>query len=103
VADDAVIANLPAPDAPDFDERITAYADGVLKEYASWCEGDVWGVVTERFTLSEVGEWRQTEGDHCWGHIGSDWATEALMDQFEYELGLFESRVEPSDTDTQPA
>lgn len=88
VADKNVMDNLPAPvapDAPDFDERIKAYAESVLSEYALWCEGNVWGCVCHQYTRAEGGVWERDPehvGDSCWGFIGSDYAEKSLLDEF---------------------
>lgn len=68
------------------------YAHGVVTEYAKWCEGDVWGCVTETFTLAnpreegdtsdEPDEWEQTDEDSCWGFIGWDYALETLKTEY---------------------
>lgn len=82
IADRNVIGNLPDPSAPDFKERITAYADAVLKEYEDWCNGNVYGCVVHTYKREED-DWVEV-GDHdsCWGFIGDEYAQQALRDEF---------------------
>lgn len=58
------------------------YATGVLEEYEKWCNGEVYGIVTETFVLTEDGERYEKVGDtdSCWGFIGQGWAEEALKE-----------------------
>lgn len=65
------------------------YADGVLEEYSKWCSGEVFGCVTQTFTLAkepdegEEPEWiADDDYDSCWGFIGEDYAEECLKDEF---------------------
>ena len=47
-------------------------ARAILNEFTSWCNGDVYGIVT--MVQNDYGEWE--EGDTCWGFIGYDYARE---------------------------
>lgn len=65
------------------------YADGVLEEYSSWCSGDVYGCVVQKFTLgaepedSEAPTWvPEVDHDSCWGFIGHDYAVESLKSDY---------------------
>lgn len=60
------------------------YAKGVLEEYVSWCNGDVYGCCVETFvkTGPEDDDWESVEADECWGFIGSDHAEQSLLDDF---------------------
>lgn len=76
-----------------------------MSEYRAWCEGDVWGWVTEKLVTWHTDEpgfgdenrWEDT--DSCWGYYGSDGANgrylrqcarEALLDaQIEDHGGVF--------------
>jgi len=65
------------------------YAAGVLEEYSKWCSGDVYGCVTQVFTLAkepdegEEPEWIASgDYDSCWGFIGQEHAEESLKDEF---------------------
>lgn len=72
------------------------YAKGVLDEYVSWCNGDVYGCVVEVFdfdpsaAVTDIeeaiadgdGEWEQIEEESCWGFIGYDHALESLKTDF---------------------
>lgn len=61
--------------------KAVEYAKNVCSEYASWCEGDVWGIVVEHFRL-EGDNWEPVESDSCWGFIGSDWAKRSLKEEY---------------------
>ena len=66
---------------PDDATHQKEYADGVLKTYSAWAEGDVWGVAVWEFTREdEDSEWELNEDtrDECWGFYGYDYATEEL-------------------------
>lgn len=53
--------------------------NGVLDEYSRTVNGEVYGVVVE--TLRREGDILVREDhDAVWGHIGADWAVEALAD-----------------------
>lgn len=65
------------------------YAAGVLDEYSKWCSGEVFGCVTQTFTLAkepdegEEPEWiADDDYDSCWGFIGEEYAEETLKDEF---------------------
>lgn len=61
------------------------YAKGIVEEYAEWCNGNVYGCVVETFEnvgTEEEPEWEQTHEDACWGFIGSEYAQQALVDEF---------------------
>jgi hypothetical protein len=51
------------------------------REYTSWVNGDCYGIVTERF--DDAGNF--IKDDSCWGHIGSEYAEQALKEQFDGE------------------
>lgn len=61
------------------------YAADVCSEYASWCEGDCYGIVVETFQKPDDdfgAPWERIDSDSCWGFIGSDWAKKALQDEY---------------------
>lgn len=68
----------------DLQRAVEGYAEAVLTEYASWCNGDVYGCCVE--TFKKVGDeddaWESTGSDECWGFIGSDHAEQSLLDEF---------------------
>lgn len=68
-------------DAPD----PAGYCDSTMKEFSDWCNGYIYGVVTERYRKAPAGSWRQQEKLHdaCWGHIGWDWAQQALREAID--------------------
>jgi hypothetical protein len=74
-------AHLPAPSDADLHAVAVDYAKNVCQEYASWCEGDVWGIVVETFRL-EGDHWEPIDSDSCWGFIGTDWAKQALKEEY---------------------
>lgn len=87
VADAGARSNLPEPDAPEFAEKLLAYAKSVTEEYSSWVEGDVYGCVVEVFDLKdprqEETEWvPRLDHDSCWGFIGHSYARDALESDF---------------------
>lgn len=90
VPDKGCLENIFAPGAT-YDELYAAavkYADSVLSEYEKWCNGEVYGVVVCTYTntgTEEEPEWQlDADYDSCWGHIGSEWAEEALKDLFDH-------------------
>jgi len=57
-----------------------AYAVGMLDTYTSWCNGDVYGIVS--CTVTPDGT--VSERSECWGFIGHEHAEESL----KWEIGL---------------
>jgi hypothetical protein len=60
-------------------------AQQALDEYNAWLGGDVYGCVIETFTnisSADEPEWVQSYQDACWGYVGSDWAMQALREEF---------------------
>lgn len=79
VADKDVQDNIGKFDAA----KLNEYATSTLQEYAQWCSGDVYGLVTEIFERAEPGaEWTQVKSDSCWGFIGCDFAKKALSEEY---------------------
>lgn len=75
--------SFPAPNEEDLRRAAVKYADGLCKEYASWCNGEVFGCVTQVFDLTDDGEWEDNgESDSCWGHIGYEYAQETLKSEY---------------------
>lgn len=68
------------------------YAQGVLKQYESWCNGDCWGYVVESFVLKDGEYERVGDTDSCWGFIGQEWAEEALKEQMDYHVKKFKEK-----------
>ena len=65
------------------------YAEGFCSEYESWCNGDVYGCVTETFQRTdEGGEWESIDegGDSCWGLSGLEYARQSLKSEFFDEV-----------------
>lgn len=58
------------------------YAEGVLKEYQDWCNGNVYGCVVETFEKGDDDDWGLISDDSCWGFIGSDYAEQTLLDEY---------------------
>jgi len=102
VADKCAEQNIVGPGMSDADIRksATEYAEGVLNEYAKWCNGEVYGCVVEIFENTtpdeESATWEQRDSDSCWGFIGYDYAEKTLEEEFfspsvtkiKKELGL---------------
>lgn len=63
-----------------FREALIEQCEGILEDYVKWCNGDVYGVITEVFNL-ETGEHLSEDG--CWGCIGCDYATQELKERME--------------------
>lgn len=63
-------------------KQAVEWAQQACKEYTNWCNGDCYGCVVEVFQRNEDGSWDQVEEESCWGFIGSEWAEEALKDEF---------------------
>jgi hypothetical protein len=64
-------------------EVATEYAESVVREYASWCEGDVYGVCVEVF---DVAEFVKVSDEAVWGHVTHDWATREMKIDFDFEV-----------------
>lgn len=88
---------FPAPGPAELRVAVDKYAASVLETYAKWCDGDVWGCVTEIFgKVSTAGEgedeveieWELLEEDACRNFIGQDYALETLKSEY------FESVIE---------
>ena len=74
VASGVGVITLSTQTWPDEDEEmLRTVANQLLDEYSSWCNGDVWGVVQEVFSLADQA---QVSEDDVWGIIGSKWAKE---------------------------
>lgn len=58
-------------------------AESACEQYTSWSNGDCWGVCVDTFDKA-TGE--KIADDACWGHVGSEWAEQALKEQIAYAL-----------------
>jgi hypothetical protein len=83
-----VDAYLPTPSYTDLYNAAVKYAKGCLDEFVKYCNGECYGTVVETFQR-EGDEWVLVESDHCWGHIGYDYAEEALKELFTYHCNTF--------------
>lgn len=63
-------------------DDLEAIANSLLDEYSDWCNGNVYGVVEERFTLDDAGEWIDDDDDAMWGVIGDDAARDYVSGGF---------------------
>jgi len=61
-------------------ETATKVLLGEVEEYDTYQRGEVFGTVKETFDENKV----QTGCDHVWGHIGLDWAKQALNENFDW-------------------
>lgn len=72
------------------------FLNAEIREYRSWAEGDVWGIVIEKSVIWEPKEGQVTHGDgissrlttwehaeSCWGYIGRTYAEREAKEQFE--------------------
>jgi len=59
-------------------EHVEQVLRAELTEYASWCEGEVYGYVVERSTDDDGEVWGEVTS--CWGHIGQEWAEQAARE-----------------------
>lgn len=60
----------------DFTPPYEDVARGILEEYTSWCNGDIYGVV--HVWLNANATVLDDEIEHCWGLIGRDYAEQTL-------------------------
>lgn len=65
-------------------EKLTEYARALLDNYTSWCNGDVYGIVSETFahgTTEDKDAWALVDGteDSVWGYIGSEYVERAIQ------------------------
>lgn len=83
VADKDAIENLEGYTGDALREQARKYAESIVKEYASWAEGDVYGCVVETFEYCPEGDrWDQIEETSRRGFIGREYAEEALKSEF---------------------
>lgn len=68
----------------DLQRAVEGYAEAVLSEYVSWCNGDVYGCCVETFQKvgDEDDDWESLGSDECWGFIGNEHAEQSLLDEF---------------------
>lgn len=58
------------------------YAEGVLKTYEAWANGDVYGCVVQTYHLEDDRWVEEGDWDSCWGFIGADYAEETLKGEY---------------------
>jgi hypothetical protein len=71
-----------AGEPSEFDGRRIAtleFAEAACESYTSWANGDCYGIVIGIYDL----EGNLIEDPTCWGYVGSEWAEEALEEEFE--------------------
>jgi hypothetical protein len=76
------------PKPEDLSSAATDYAKSVLSELADWCDGNIYGVCVEVFDQVGPGDndeigWVRVSDDAVWGHIGEEWAKQALKEEFD--------------------
>lgn len=65
-------------------ERVEELARQACEEYTSWCNGDCYGVIVEKFVQNGVDDldepvWEQVEEiENCWGFIGYQYAMKEM-------------------------
>ena len=89
VADKGAIENIRALECVDPSRGVYAvaisYAESVGKEYASWCEADCYGCVTEVFKRVGTNDdfnWEQESEEAVWGCIGYGHALDSLKTEY---------------------
>lgn len=89
--------NLPPTTPDDLRDAAERYSKAVAEEYANWCSGYVYGCVVQTFDLVDD-EWvKRDDYDSCWGHIGDEYAEEALKDEyFAYAVKNLKPLVDPN-------
>lgn len=88
VPDACAIENMDFSACTTYAEKLAVaekYASSTLKNYANWCNGECYGVVTEVFKL-EDGEYVQQSEDSCWGFIGYKYAEKELESLVKNEV-----------------
>jgi hypothetical protein len=71
-----------AGEPPEFDGRRIAtleLAESACESYTAWSNGDCYGVCVGIYDL----EGNLIEDPTCWGYVGSEWAEEALDEEFD--------------------
>lgn len=61
-----------------FRAALIEQCEGVLEEYVKWCDGEVYGVLTEVFNLETC---EHLEADSCWNYVGYDYAKQELKER----------------------
>lgn len=69
--------------------KLAEYAEGEVKEYARWMEGDCYGVVIE---AGDEDDDDAEQVDSCWGFIGSDYATEEAQRMLQEQIDAVERK-----------
>jgi len=59
-------------------EDAAEFANSILDEYSSWCNGEVYGAVWETFKKESCGHYHQKDLESCWEIIGYDNALEEM-------------------------
>ena len=72
------------------------YAEGSIKTYSQWCNGEVYGVCVWSYVRDfaeydlhgqgipgEYTDWEEVNRDECWGFYGYDHAEKELQEQFD--------------------
>lgn len=68
--------------APDDCPDPAAYCDSTMQEFSDWCNGTIYGVVTQEYYKNEDEEWQPVgEDDACWGFIGTEHAENSLKEE----------------------
>jgi hypothetical protein len=63
-------------------------AEQALESYNSWLAGNVYGVVVCDYVRAGTeDDFDLVNSDECWGHVGTDWAKEALRDTVTGAVG----------------
>ena len=85
VPDECLIEDIESyPEGEARNERVVELARQACEEYTSWCNGDCYGVIVEKFVQNGVDDldepvWEQVEEiENCWGFIGYQYAMKEM-------------------------
>jgi len=80
VPDDCLRKEIESLPEAERDAAATKFCEQFLGVYNDVINGNVFGIVVEWFDS----DGKLYGNNHCWGHIGSKWAEEALKELFDY-------------------
>ena len=69
--------------APDDCPDPAAYCDSTMEQFSDWVNGNIYGVVVERFTRPDADSEWESDGDEdaCWHYIGTEHAEQSLKEE----------------------
>lgn len=66
--------------SPDDYPDPAAYCDAIMKEFTSWCNGEIYGICHAEYKRNGD-KWDLVSHDECWQYIGYDYAHDTLEDE----------------------